>query len=69
MVALVVHDGWEVHHMDVKNAFLNSLIKEEVYVQHVTPHSEIAEMKPPYVCPGCLIHMYSNNMINRCHIQ
>jgi hypothetical protein len=31
----------------------------------ITPHSEIAEMKPPYVCPGCLIHMYSNNMINR----
>jgi hypothetical protein len=26
-------------------------------------------MKPPYVCPGCLIHTYSNNMINRCHIQ
>jgi hypothetical protein len=33
----------------------------------VTPRSEIAETKPPYVCPGCLIHMYSNNMINRCH--
>jgi hypothetical protein len=26
-------------------------------------------MKPPYVCPGCFIHTYSNNMINRCHIQ
>jgi hypothetical protein len=26
-------------------------------------------MKPPYVCPGCFIHKYSNNMINRCHIQ
>jgi hypothetical protein len=35
----------------------------------VTPHSEISETKPPYVCPGCLIHTYSNNMINRCHIQ
>jgi hypothetical protein len=35
----------------------------------VIPCSEIAEMKPPYVCPGCLIHTYSNNMINRCHIQ
>jgi hypothetical protein len=33
----------------------------------VTPRSEIAEMKPPYVCPGCLIHTYSNNMINRGH--
>jgi hypothetical protein len=35
----------------------------------VIPRSEIAETKPPYVCPGCLIHTYSNNMINRCHVQ
>jgi hypothetical protein len=35
----------------------------------VIPRSEIAEMKPPYVCPGCFIHTYSNNMINRCHVQ
>jgi hypothetical protein len=25
--------------------------------------------KPPYVCPGCFIHKYSNNMINRFHVQ
>jgi hypothetical protein len=35
----------------------------------VTPRSEIAGMKPPYMCPGCFIHTYSNNMINRFHIQ
>jgi hypothetical protein len=35
----------------------------------VIPHSEIMEMKPPYMCLGCLIHTYSNNMINICHIQ
>jgi hypothetical protein len=29
----------------------------------VIPRSEIAGMKPPYMCPGCFIHMYSNNMI------
>jgi hypothetical protein len=29
----------------------------------VIPHFEIAGTKPPYVCPGCFIHMYSNNMI------
>jgi hypothetical protein len=28
-----------------------------------------SETKPPYVCPGCFIHTYSNNMINRCHVQ
>jgi hypothetical protein len=35
----------------------------------VIPHSEKAGTKPPYVCPGCFIHTYSNNMINRFHIQ
>jgi hypothetical protein len=35
----------------------------------VIPRSEIAGMKPPYVCPGCFIHTYSNNMINRFHVQ
>jgi hypothetical protein len=34
----------------------------------VIPHSEIAGTKPPYVCPGCFIHTYSNNMINRFHV-
>jgi protein-arginine kinase activator protein McsA len=28
-----------------------------------------SETKPPYVCPECFIHTYSNNMINRCHVQ
>jgi hypothetical protein len=27
------------------------------------------EMKPPYVCPGCSNHTYSNNMVNWCHVQ
>jgi hypothetical protein len=34
----------------------------------VIPHSKIVGTKPPYVCPGCFIHMYSNNMINRFHV-
>jgi hypothetical protein len=35
----------------------------------VIPRSEIAGTKPPYVCLGCFIHTYSNNMINRFHVQ
>jgi len=32
MLALAAHQRWEVHHMDVKSAFLNGDLKEEVYV-------------------------------------
>jgi hypothetical protein len=30
MLALTAHEHWEVHHMDVKSAFLNGDLKEEV---------------------------------------
>jgi hypothetical protein len=33
LIALTVHEGWEVHHMDVKSAFLNCNLQEEVYVE------------------------------------
>jgi hypothetical protein len=33
LLTIVVHFTWEVHHMDVKFAFLNGEIKEIVYVQ------------------------------------
>ena len=32
LVALAAQEGWKVHHMDVKCAFLNGDLKEEVYV-------------------------------------
>ena len=32
VLALAVHGKWQVHHMDVKSAFLNDELQEEVYV-------------------------------------
>jgi hypothetical protein len=32
LLALAAHRGWAVHHMDVKSAFLNGDLQEEVYV-------------------------------------
>ena len=32
LLAIAAHHGWTVHHMDVKSAFLNGEIQEEVYV-------------------------------------
>jgi hypothetical protein len=33
VLALATDEGWEVHHMDVKTAFLNGELVEDVYVQ------------------------------------
>jgi hypothetical protein len=33
LLALAAHRGWAVHHMDVKSAFLNGDLQEEVYVR------------------------------------
>jgi hypothetical protein len=30
--AIAAQEGWQVHHMDVKSAFLNGDLVEEVYV-------------------------------------
>jgi hypothetical protein len=37
LLALATQEGWRVHHMDVKLAFLNGDLKEEVYVQQPPP--------------------------------
>jgi hypothetical protein len=33
LLAIAAHHSWEVHHMDVKSAFLNGDLKEVIYVQ------------------------------------
>lgn len=32
LITLAAHGNWELHHMDVKPAFLNGSLKEDVYV-------------------------------------
>jgi hypothetical protein len=32
LLALAAQENWQVHHMDVKSAFLNGNLQEEVYV-------------------------------------
>jgi hypothetical protein len=35
LLALAAQEGWHVHHMDIKSAFLNGDLKEEVYVRQL----------------------------------
>jgi predicted nucleotidyltransferase len=71
-------------YIDIQHHFLGDhAIKRDIVISHmrtneqladiftkpVIPRSEIEGTKPPYVCPGCFIHTYSNNIINRFHVQ
>jgi hypothetical protein len=44
LIALMAHEGWELHHMDVKSPFLNGDLQEEVYVEQLTGFT-IADME------------------------
>ena len=43
LLALVGQEGWQVHHMDVKSAFLNGDLKEEVYVRQPPSYAVTGE--------------------------
>ena len=33
ILALSAQMGWKIHQMDVKNAFINGVVEEEVYIE------------------------------------
>ena len=43
LIALAAHHDWQVHHMDVKSAFLNGDLLEEVYVQQPPGYMQSGE--------------------------
>jgi hypothetical protein len=47
LLALAAHNGWHVHHMVVKSAFLNGELAEEVYV--VQPPGFVDDKQPRHV--------------------
>jgi hypothetical protein len=55
--------------VQLKNVLHVPSINKNLVSGSVIPRSEIVGTKPPYVCLGCFIHTYSNNMINRFHVQ
>eukprot|EP00253_Pinus_taeda_P002664 PITA_02664 len=48
IILIVVEKGWKIHQMDVKTAFLNGFIQEEVYIEH--PQGFEVHGKESHVC-------------------
>ena len=48
IIAIASTMGWKLHQMDVKTAFLNGVIEEEVYIEQ--PEGFIVHEKDSHVC-------------------
>jgi hypothetical protein len=48
LFALAAHHNWEVHHMDVKSAYLNGTLEETIYMRQ--PEGFVEKGKENYVC-------------------
>ena len=48
IIAVVASKGWLLHQMDVKNAFLNGDLQEEVYMEQPQGFEDVKH--PSYVC-------------------
>ena len=55
VIALATHNNWEVHQLDIKTAFLNGLLAEEVYVAQPLgfevegSERKVCRLKKPYM--------------------
>jgi len=48
LLALAAQEGWEVHHMDVKTAFLNGDLQEEVFVEQAQGFAQAGQEHKVY---------------------
>ena len=48
LLALAMNNGWELRRLDVSNAFLHGILKEEVYMRQ--PQGSVDSQFPSHVC-------------------